>query len=104
MLLPSLAPAAQAVKSAAIPAPASASLPNPKKCETREMCETTVPLKEQFTVTNDLTKGVPIKRKDAARKGAEKASHYCDGCADRRVKQKQAWLKARTKRLAKASA
>lgn len=71
------------------------------KCQ---MCESKVPLKDQYTVTNDLEQGRPIKRKNAARKGAEAASHYCGECADRRVKQKQAWLNARAKRLAKGSA
>jgi hypothetical protein len=71
------------------------------KCQ---MCEESVPLETQYTVTNDLEAGTVKVRKNAARKGAEVASHYCEGCKDRRVKQKQAWLGARAKRLAKASA
>lgn len=71
------------------------------KCQ---MCESGVPLKDQYTLTNDLDKGVVVKRKNATRKGAEAASHYCGACAERRVKQKQAWLNARARRLAKGSA
>lgn len=69
-----------------------------------QLCETTVPLKEQYTVVNDLDAGKAVKQKNAARKGAEKLSHYCEGCADRRVGQKQAWINARAKRLTKESA
>jgi hypothetical protein len=71
------------------------------KCQ---MCEKKVPLKDQNTVVNDLDAGKPMKRKNAARKDAEKLSHYCDGCADKRLGQKQAWINARAKRLAKGSA
>lgn len=67
------------------------------KCQ---LCETKVDLKSQFTVTNDLENGTVNKKKNAARKGAETASHYCKDCADKRVEQKQAWVKARLKRLA----
>lgn len=70
------------------------------KCQ---LCESEVPLGEQYILTNDLTKGLVVKRKNAERKGAEKASHYCSACAKRRVKQKQAWLDARSRRLAKES-
>lgn len=63
-----------------------------------QLCNAKVPLKDQFTVVNDLEAGKPVKRKNAARRGAEKLSHYCGDCADKRVKQKQAWLKARAKR------
>jgi hypothetical protein len=71
------------------------------KCQ---MCESKVPLKEQYTVHNDLGNGTVHKRKNAARKGAETASHYCAECVERRVKQKQAWLNARARRLAKGPA
>lgn len=71
------------------------------KCQ---MCEASVSLKDQYTVTNDLDKGAVVLRRDAARKGAEAASHYCGECAERRVKQKQAWLSSRAKRMAKESA
>jgi hypothetical protein len=71
------------------------------KCQ---MCEKKVPLAKQFTVTNDLEAGTVKVRKNAARKGAETASHYCEDCKDKRVKQKQAWLNARAKRLAEVSA
>jgi hypothetical protein len=71
------------------------------KCQ---MCEESVPLEKQFTVTNDLEAGTVKVRKNAARNGAEVASHYCEGCKDRRVRQKQAWLDARAKRMVKASA
>lgn len=71
------------------------------KCQ---MCESKVPLKDQYTVHNDLEKGIVRKHRNAARKGAETASHYCGECVERRVKQKQAWLDARAKRLAKGSA
>lgn len=71
------------------------------KCQ---MCEEFVPLGKQFTVTNDLEAGTVKVRKNVARKGAAAASHYCEGCKDRRVKQKQAWLDARAKRLARAAA
>jgi len=71
------------------------------KCQ---MCEKKVPLAKQFTVTNDLEAGTVKAQKNVARKGAETASHYCEKCKDKRLKQKQAWLDARAKRLAKASA
>jgi hypothetical protein len=71
------------------------------KCQ---LCEKSVPLKEQYTVANDLKAGTASKRTDASRKGAEAASHYCGECADKRVKQKQAWLNARAKKLARGSA
>jgi hypothetical protein len=71
------------------------------KCQ---MCKATVSLKEQYTVVNDLDAGKPVKRKNAVRKGAEHWSHYCGDCADKRVGQKQAWINARAKRLAKGSA
>ncbi len=60
-----------------------------------QLCREKVPLEEQFTLANDLEKLTVAKRKNAARKGAETMSHYCGGCADKRVKQKRAWLKAR---------
>jgi hypothetical protein len=71
------------------------------KCQ---LCERKTPLKEQYTVTNDLKAGIASKRKDGTRKAAEEASHYCEECVEKRVKQKQAWLNARAKRLAKGSA
>lgn len=80
------------------------------KCQ---LCETKADLKEQFTVTNDLENGVVVKKKNAARKGAETASHYCGECANKRVKQKEAWMqsakgdgskKATTKKAAKGKA
>lgn len=70
------------------------------KCQ---MCETAVPLAKQYTVENDLTTAAVKVRKNAARKGSEAKSHYCGACKDRRVKQRQAWLNARAKRLAKAA-
>jgi hypothetical protein len=70
------------------------------KCQ---MCEESVPLTKQYTVTNDLEAGTVKAQKNAARKGAETASHYCEECKDKRIKQKQAWLKARAKRQAGAS-
>lgn len=72
-----------------------------RKCQ---MCESSVPLNKQYTVENDLEAGTVKVRKNAARKGAESASHYCETCKSKRVKQKQAWLTARAKRLAKAAA
>lgn len=62
------------------------------KCQ---LCGTKVQLKEQFTVVNDLESGTVKKQKNAARKGAEKMSHYCSDCAVKRVKQKETWLKTR---------
>jgi hypothetical protein len=62
------------------------------KCQ---LCEAKTPLKEQFTVTNDLEAGTVVKKKNAARKGAETASHYCGDCANKRVEQKGAWLSQR---------
>jgi hypothetical protein len=70
------------------------------KCQ---MCEESVPLEKQYTVTNDLKSGKAGKRKNASRKGAETQSHYCDTCAEKRVRQKQAWLNARAKQQAKGS-
>lgn len=71
------------------------------KCQ---LCEKSVPLAKQFTVHNDLATGTVKARKNAARKGAETASHYCEECKDKRLKQKQAWLDARAKQLPKAPA
>jgi hypothetical protein len=71
------------------------------KCQ---LCEKSVSLAKQYTVHNDLKQGTVRARKNAARKGVEAASHYCEECKDKRLKQKQAWLDARSKRLAKASA
>lgn len=65
---------------------------NEGKCQ---LCETKTDLKEQFTVTNDLDAGTVVKKKNAARKGAEAASHYCSDCAAKRVKQKGDWLASR---------
>jgi hypothetical protein len=66
------------------------------KCQ---LCEAKVPLSEQYTVTNDLEAGTVSKKKNAARKGAETASHYCgpsqNDCAGKRVKQKSDWLASR---------
>jgi hypothetical protein len=70
------------------------------KCQ---LCEKSAPLEKQYTVHNDLKKGTITARKNATRKGAEAASHYCEECKDKRLKQKQAWLDARAKRLAEAS-
>lgn len=61
------------------------------KCQ---ICEKAVPLGEQYTVVNDLENGKVVKRKNAAKR--EDKSHYCGDCASRRVKEKQAWLDART--------
>jgi hypothetical protein len=69
------------------------------KCQ---MCESAVPLEKQYTVDNDLTTATVKVRKNAALKGSETKSHYCGACKDKRVKQKQAWLNARAKRLGKA--
>lgn len=60
-----------------------------------QLCGTKTPLKDQFTVVNDLEEGKVKKQKNAARKGAEKLSHYCGDCASKRVKQKETWLKTR---------
>lgn len=62
------------------------------KCQ---LCEKKVPIKEQFTVTNDLDAGEAVKRKNAGAKGKETASHYCGDCATKRVKQKEAWIAIR---------
>jgi hypothetical protein len=62
------------------------------KCQ---LCRKKVPLKEQFTVTNDLENNEVKKKKNADRRGAETASHYCGECADKRISQKQAWLNSR---------
>lgn len=70
-----------------------------RKANTCQLCGVKVPLKDQFTVVNDLENGTVKKQKNAARKGAEKMSHYCgpdkNDCAGKRVKQKEAWLKTR---------
>lgn len=60
-----------------------------------QLCKAKVALTEQYTVVNDLDAGKAIKKKNAARPGAESLSHYCADCADKRVKQKTAWLKTR---------
>lgn len=60
-----------------------------------QLCRTKVPLKDQFTVTNDLEEGTVKKKKNCERRGAETASHYCGECADKRITQKQAWLDSR---------
>jgi hypothetical protein len=57
------------------------------KCQ---WCHTKVPLEEQFVVFNDFEKGKTIKSKNAAKPGREKLSHYCDDCATKRQKIKQA--------------
>jgi len=66
-----------------------------RKANQCQLCGTKTPLKDQFTVVNDLEAGTVKKQKNAARKGAEKLSHYCSDCAGKRVKQKEAWLKSR---------
>lgn len=70
-----------------------------RKANACQLCGVKVPLKDQFTVVNDLENGTVKKQKNAARKGAEKLSHYCgpdkNDCAGKRVKQKEAWLKTR---------
>jgi len=71
------------------------------KCQ---LCEKKVALAKQFTVHNNLEAGTVKARKNAARKGVEKASHYCEVCKDKRIKQKQGWLDARAKRQARAAA
>jgi hypothetical protein len=58
-----------------------------------QMCLAKVPLKEQYTVTNNLDKGTVLKRKDAAKQ--EDKSHYCGDCADKRVKMKERWIARR---------
>lgn len=57
------------------------------KCQ---WCQTKVPLEEQFVVFNDFEKEKTIKSKNAAKPGREKLSHYCDDCATKRQKIKQA--------------
>lgn len=66
-----------------------------RKADKCQLCGTKTDLKDQYTVVNDLEAGKPIKKKNAARRGAENLSHYCGDCADKRVKQKQAWLDSR---------
>lgn len=66
-----------------------------RKAEKCQLCGTKSPLSDQFTVVNDLENGVVVKKKNAARKGAESLSHYCGDCAGKRVTQKQAWLDGR---------
>ena len=63
-----------------------------RKAEKCQLCLTKVPLKEQFTVQNDLENLKVVVKKNAARKGAEKMSHYCGTCKDERVKLKTAWM------------
>lgn len=60
-----------------------------------QLCRTKVPLKDQYTVENDLDANKVVKKKNAERKGAETMSHYCSDCAEKRVTQKQAWLDQR---------
>lgn len=62
------------------------------KCQ---LCEASVPIKNQYTVVNDLEAGEPVARKNAGAKGQEKASHYCGECKDKRIAQKQAWINSR---------
>jgi len=66
-----------------------------RKADSCQLCGTKVALKEQYTVENDLKATPPkvIRKKNAARGGAEKMSHYCADCADKRVRQKAAWVK-----------
>jgi hypothetical protein len=59
------------------------------------LCETKTPLKSQFVVTNDLEAGKVKVSKDCTKKGRETASHYCEECKDKRVKQKSDWLATR---------
>lgn len=59
------------------------------KCQ---LCEKKTPIKDQYTVVNDLDEGVATKRKNAGAKGNETSSHYCGECADKRVTQKEAWI------------
>lgn len=65
---------------------------NENKCQ---LCETKTPLKSQFVVTNDLEAGKVKVSKDCTKKGRETASHYCEECKDKRVKQKSDWLATR---------
>lgn len=76
---------------------------NEGKCQ---LCETKTPIKNQFTVVNDLEAGTATKRKNAGAKGNENSSHYCGDCAAKRVEQKEAWMRSRngeTKPKGKAS-
>lgn len=57
------------------------------KCQ---WCHVKVPLEEQFVVFNDFEKKKTVKSKNAAKPGREKLSHYCDDCATKRQKIKQA--------------
>jgi len=57
------------------------------KCQ---WCHTKVPLEEQFVVFNDFDKKKTVKSKNAAKPGREKLSHYCEDCATKRQKIKQA--------------
>lgn len=59
-----------------------------------QLCRAKVDLKDQYTVENDLKAQTVTKKKNAARKGAEKMSHYCGDCATKRVDQKKAWMKS----------
>lgn len=65
---------------------------NKNHCQT---CDTAISLKEQYTVVNDLDNGKVNKRKNAARKGAENLNHYCDDCADKRVKRGEYFIQRR---------
>ena len=55
-----------------------------------QWCHTKVPLEEQYVVFNDFEAGVTKRLKDATKKGREKLSHYCEDCAKKRQKIKQA--------------
>lgn len=66
------------------------------KCQ---ICETEVPLEEQFTLENDLDNDIVIRTENAARPGAEGMSHYCADCVDARERGKLAWLRERRKGL-----
>ncbi len=57
------------------------------KCQ---WCHKKVPLEDQFVVFNDFEKQKTIKSKNAAKPGREKLSHYCEDCATKRQKIKQA--------------
>ena len=65
-----------------------------RKKEQCQLCRKPTPLKDQFTVENDLENLTVKKRKNAAAKASAKKSHYCSDCAEKRVTQKAAWMRA----------
>lgn len=73
-----------------------------KKVDECQLCDTPTPLKDQYTVVNEKDEdgtftGKAIKTKigRGAAKHPDNLSHYCGDCADKRVKQKEAWVARR---------